>query len=402
MLIMVCNIGSTSFKFQLLEMESEERLASGNTERVGTNDAIITYSIGNKKVLEETLAIPSHREAVKHAWDFLSDNPDSPLSSLKKLDGIGFKTIQAGDKNGSVLLDENVLQAMEEYRALAPAHNPPYLTAIYMFRELLPDLPLIGVFEPGFHTDIPDYAAVYGVPYEWFKKYGVKKYGYHGASHRYITGETIKQLSLSGNNHKIISCHLGGSSSICAFLNGISIDTSMGFTPQSGLIQGTRIGDMDPFILPYIMDKKGISLEDALQECSKNGGLAGISGISADMREINSAIEKGDNRARLARDKFIYDIKRYIGEYIILMEGLDAITFTGGIGQKDADLRSRVLNSLVFLGFDINISRNQNHESIISSDKSLIKALVLETNEELVVAREAVKVIRQIKNKKDS
>jgi len=176
----------------------------------------------------------------------------------------------------------------------------------------------------------------------------------------------------------------------------------MGFTPQSGLIQGTRIGDMDPFILPYIMDKKGISLEDALQECSKNGGLAGISGISADMREINSAIEKGDNRARLARDKFIYDIKRYIGEYIILMEGLDAITFTGGIGQKDADLRSRVLNSLVFLGFDINISRNQNHESIISSDKSLIKALVLETNEELVVAREAVKVIRQIKNKKDS
>ena len=396
MLIMVCNIGSTSFKFQLLDMKSENQMASGYTERVGTADAIITYSIENKKVLEKTLAIPTHREAVKHALDFLADHPDSPLSSLEKLDGIGFKTIQAGDKNSSVLLDEDVLQAMEDYRALAPAHNPPYLTAIYMFRELLPDIPLIGVFEPGFHTSIPDYAAVYGVPYEWFEKYGVKKYGYHGASHRYVTGETVRQLGLPDDNHKIISCHLGGSSSVCAFLNGISIDTSMGFTPQSGLIQGTRIGDMDPYILPYIMDKKDLSLEEALKECSKNGGLAGISGISADMREINSAIEKGDNRARLARDKFIYDIKRYIGEYLVIMEGLDAVTFTGGIGQKDADLRSQVLGSLGFLGIEIDESRNQNHESIISSDISRIKALVLQTNEELVVARESVKVIKQL------
>ncbi len=396
MLIMVCNIGSTSFKFQLLDMKSENQMASGYTERVGTADAIITYSIGNKKVLEKTLAIPTHREAVKHALDFLADHPDSPLSSLEKLDGIGFKTIQAGDKNGSVLLDEDVLQAMEDYRALAPAHNPPYLTAIYMFRELLPDIPLIGVFEPGFHTSIPDYAAVYGVPYEWFEKYGVKKYGYHGASHRYVTGETVRRLGLPDDNHKIISCHLGGSSSVCAFQNGISIDTSMGFTPQSGLIQGTRIGDMDPYILPYIMDKKDLSLEEALKECSKNGGLAGISGISADMREINSAIEKGDNRARLARDKFIYDIKRYIGEYLVIMEGLDAVTFTGGIGQKDADLRSQVLGSLGFLGIEIDESRNQNHESIISSDISRIKALVLQTNEELVVARESVKVIKQL------
>lgn len=397
MLIMVCNIGSTSFKYQLLEMESEEPLASGNTERVGTNDAVITYSIGNKKVFEASLAVPSHREAVKHALDFLSDNVDSPLSSLGDLDGIGFKTIQAGDKNGSVLLSEDVLRAMEDYRALAPAHNPPYLAAIYMFRELLPDLPLVGVFEPGFHTNIPDYAAIYGVPYEWYVNYGVKKYGYHGASHRYVTGETVKRLNLPGDKHKVISCHLGGSSSICAFLNGVSIDTSMGFTPQSGVIQGTRIGDMDPFVLPYIMDKKNLSLEDVLKECSKNSGLAGISGISADMRDINSAIEQGNKRARLAREKFIYDIKRYIGEYIVLMEGLDAVTFTGGIGQKDVGLRSSVLNSLRFLGLDLDEKRNKNHECIISSDKSVIKALVLDTNEELVVAREAVKVIKQLR-----
>lgn len=399
---MVCNIGSTSFKFQLLDMNSEKRLASGYTERVGKDDAIIAYSIGNEKVVEETLAVPSHREAVKHALNFLSDNKNSLLSSLNDLDGIGFKTIQAGDKNGSVLLDEDVLQAMEEYRTLAPAHNPPYLTAIYMFRELLPETPLIGVFEPGFHTEIPDYAAVYGVPYEWYEKYGVKKYGYHGASHRYITGETVKHLGLPKDDHKVISCHLGGSSSICAFLNGISIDTSMGFTPQSGVIQGTRIGDMDPFILPYIMEKKGLSLEDVLKECSKNGGLAGISGLSADMREINTAIEQNNDQARLARDKFIYDIKRYIGEYIVLMEGLDAITFTGGIGQKDANLRSRILNSLEFLGLDLDTARNQNHAKIISTEKSKIKVMVLETNEELVVAREAIKVIEQINNKKYS
>lgn len=396
MKIIVCNIGSSSFKFQLLDMSSETQLARGYTERVGKDDAIVSYFVSGEKVFEATLAVPSHREAVQHSLDFLTNSDHAVLRSLDDLDGIGFKTIQAGEKNGSVLLDDDVLQAMEDYKSLAPAHNPPYLVAIYMFRDMLPNTPLVGVFEPGFHINVPKYAKIYGTPYEWIEKYNVVKYGYHGASHRFVTHKTVERLGLPKDDHKIITCHLGGSSSICAFKNGMSIDVSMGFTPQTGLIQGTRVGDIDPFILPYIMEKKNISLDEALNELGKNSGLVGLSGISADMRDINAAIAEGNERATLARDKFIYDIKRYIGEYLVIMEGLDAITFTGGIGQKDAELRFEVLSSLAFLGLVVDNDKNEKHAPVISADDSKIKALVMDTNEEIVVARETVKVIESI------
>ncbi|MBN1543225.1 acetate/propionate family kinase [candidate division KSB1 bacterium] len=391
--IIVCNIGSSSFKFQLLDMPAEQQLARGYTERVGSDDAIITYWVGDRQVLQTRAAVPSHREAVEHALNFLTDPKTGLLENLDAIDGIGFKTIQAGDKNGSVLLDDAVLQAMEDYRDLAPAHNPPYLTAIYMFREMLPKTPLVGVFEPGFHLDMPLYARVYGTPYDWIEKYGVKKYGYHGASHRFVTAETVRVLGLPADDHRVITCHLGGSSSLCAYKNGKSIDTSMGFTPQSGVIQGTRIGDMDPFVLPYIMAKKGITLEQALAECSKNAGLKGLSGISADMREIKEAIARGDERAKLARDKFIYDIKRYIGEYLVLLEGVDAVTLTGGIGENNADLRQEVLSALKFLGLELDDEANAAHAQVITTPGSKIRALVLKTDEEIVVARETVRVM---------
>ncbi len=396
MKIIVCNIGSTSFKFQLLDMAHERTIARGYTERVGSENAPVTYWIGERKVFSDEIKIPSHRDAVQHAAKFLVDPKFKILKDLQQIDGIGFKTIQAGDKNGSVLLTDDVLQAMEDYRDLAPAHNPPYLIAIYMFRELLPNTKLVGVFEPGFHVNAPDYAKIYGTPYEWIEKYSVIKYGYHGSSHRYITGKTVELLKLPKDNHKIISCHLGGSSSVCAFKDGIAIDTSMGFTPQSGLIQGTRIGDIDPFVFPYIMKKKNISLDDALKECSKNGGLAGLSGISADMRDIKEAIKKGNKRALLARNKFIYDVKRYVGEFIVIMGGLDAITFTGGIGQRDAELREEVLKSLAFLGMKVDADKNGNNEEVISTADSKVRALVLETNEEIVVARETQKAIEDL------
>lgn len=395
MKIVVCNVGSTSLKFQLLQMENEQQLAKGYIERVGEENAIVNFWIGEQKVFQKNLNIPLLKDAVKLSIEFLSDEKNNLIKDFSEIDGIGFKTIQAGDKNGSVILDDEVLAAMKNYSSLAPAHNPPYLEAIYMFKELLPNTNLVGVFEPGFHVDIPDYAKVYGVPYEWIEKYGVVKYGYHGASHRFVTFETVKVLNLDPKNHKVISVHLGGSSSLCAFKNGISIDTSMGFTPQTGLIQGTRIGDIDPFVFPYIMEKKKITLDEALKECSKNGGLKGLSGISADMREIKDAVEKNDPKAILARNKFIYDIKRYIGEYIILMEGIDAITFTGGIGQKDWQLREEVLNSLQFLGFKLNQESNKENKTTISADDSKFYSLVLETNEELVVARETQKVVLQ-------
>ena len=395
MKIIVCNIGSSSFKFQLLDMKDETQLAKGNTQRVGLDQAEIKYSINDQVVAEQSVHFPSHREAVQHALEFLVNPQFGLLQNLDEIAGIGFKTIQAGDKNGSVLLSDDVLQAMEDYRELAPAHNPPYLTAIYMFKDLLPNTPLVGVFEPGFHVDIPEYAKIYGTPYEWIEKYGVKKYGYHGASHRFITAETVKRAGLPADDHKVISCHLGGSSSLCAFKNNISVDTSMGFTPQSGLIQGTRIGDMDPFVLPFIMSKKGITLDQALQECSKNAGLAGLSGVSTDMRDIRQAVAEGNQRAKLARDKFIYDVKRYIGEYLIIMGGLDAITFTGGIGENDPGLRAQVVESLTFLGAELDETKNNAKEEIITTNDSKIIAMVIETDEEIVVARETVKVINK-------
>lgn len=391
MKIIVCNIGSSSFKFQLLEMPAERQIARGYAERVGSAEAVVTYWMGEKQILQQKMALPSHREAVEHALKFLVDPKNHLLGSMDEINGIGFKTVQAGEKSGTLLLSADVLAAMEEYRDLAPAHNPPYLTAIYMFREMLPKVPLVGVFEPGFHSDMPEYAKVYGAPYDWYKKYNVRRYGYHGSSHRFVAWETVRILGLE--THRIITCHLGGSSSLCAFKNGRSIDTSMGFTPQSGLIQGTRIGDMDPFVLPYIMKRKGITLEQALEECSKKGGIAGLSGVSADMRDIKQAVLKGDARAKLARDKFIYDIKRYIGEYIVLLEGLDAITFTGGIGQRDAELRREVLLSLRFLGVKLDERRNAVPTAIITAPDSAVKALVIETNEEIVVARETLRVI---------
>ena len=391
--IIVCNIGSSSFKFQLLDMTSEKQLAKGYSERVGQENAVVTYWVGGNKLFSDIVPLPTHRQAVQHALDFLILSDSAVLQSLDELDGVGFKTIQAGEKNGSVLLDDDVLAAMEYYKDLAPAHNPPYLTAIYMFKELLPKTPLIGVFEPGFHVNVPMHAKIYGTPYEWIKDYNVVQYGYHGASHHFVTHKTVEMLGLPKDNHKIITCHLGGSSSLCAFKNGVSVDVSMGFTPQSGLIQGTRVGDIDPFVIPYIMDKKGISLNDALKELGNNGGLAGISGISADMRDINNAIENGNERAQLAREKFIYDIKRYIGEYLMVLEGLDAITFTGGIGQKDADLRKTVLSALSFLGLKLDEEKNNSNAAIISTADSSIKALVMETDEEIIVARETVRVI---------
>ena len=395
MKVIVCNIGSSSLKFQLLDMPDESLLARGQMERVGFDNAAIRYFVGDRQVHEETRALPGHREAVQHMLDFLTDPRFGVLAGLGNVDAVGFKTIQAGEKNGSVLLTPDVLEAMEYYKELAPAHNPAYLRAIYMFRELMPETSLVGVFEPGFHIHAPEYAKVYGAPYEWFETYAVKKYGYHGASHRFVTGETVRLLNLPADDHKVITCHLGGSSSLCAYKNGVAIDTSMGFTPQSGVIQGTRIGDMDPYVLPYIMDKKGISLQQALEECARQAGLAGLSGTSGDMRDINDAIARGSRQALLARQKYIYDVKRYIGEFLVLMEGLDAITFTGGIGQRDAPLRQEVLSALGFLGFELDAARNAAHAQVISKETSAITALVLETNEEIVVARETARVVQK-------
>jgi len=388
--VIVCNIGSTSFKFQLIDMSNEDVLARVHVERVGSENAYARYYRGmDELVKEEESSIPSQREAVQRGLDFLTSEI---IDSIDMVDAVGFKAVQAGEKSFTVIIDDEILAAMEEYNDLAPAHNPAYLQAMRMFGELLPDKNLVGVFEPGFHVDRPDYAQVYGAPYEWFEKYGVRKYGYHGASFRFVTGETVRRLDLDPDNHKIVACHLGGSSSVCAYKNGKSIDTSMGFTPQTGLIQSSRTGDIDAYVVPYIMRKTGMDIDSVYRELSKNGGLYGLSGVSGDMRDIIEAIEQGNDRARLARDKYVYDIKAYLGAYIVQMEGLDAVCFTGGTGQHQPDLRKRVLSPLAFMGFKLDEAANNEGMERIDADGSSVAALVLDTNEEIIVARETARL----------
>ncbi|MDD5291311.1 MAG: acetate/propionate family kinase [Patescibacteria group bacterium] len=394
MRVLVCNIGSTSFKFRYFDMDGEKVLARGGIERVGFHNATMKFYVGDEKTpkVEKTEFIPTQSQAVELCLNFLREI----FGDLTEIKAVGFKTVQAGEENGSVLLTERVIAAMEKYSPLAPAHNPPYIQAILMFDRLLPEIPLVGVFEPGFHTGRPEYASVYGAPYEWYKKYGLRKYGYHGASLRYVTGETIRILGLDPKVHKIIACHLGGSSSVCAYKDGRSVDTSMGLTPQSGVPQSNRVGDIDAFAIPFIMKKTGFSMEEVFHELVTNGGLKGISGTSGDMRDILEEIEKGGplaDRCRLARAKLIYDIKFYMGAYILLMGGVDAVCFSGGIGQKEAMLRAEVLCSLDFLGFVLDEAANMRGEQIISTPNSTIKAVVLETNEEIIVARETVRVV---------
>jgi len=399
MKILVANVGSTSYKCRLIDMNTETDLAKGGIEKVGSDNAIISYYKGNNEIVKDLIKpIKNHQDAVQLMIDFLVDKEKGVIKTIKEIDGVGFKTIQAGDKNGSVLLTKEVTDAMESYASLAPAHNPPYLKCIYYFQEIMPDIPLVGVFEPGFHTEIPEYARVFGVPYEWYEKYQVKKYGYHGASFRYVTQEVSKLLKINLNNVKMIICHLGGSSSICAFKDGKSIDVSMSFTPQSGLIQSARVGDIDPFVFPYIMEKKNITLDEALKEASSNGGLVGISGVGKDMREIWDAVDLGNTRAKLAVDKFVYDIIRYIGSYYILLGGLDIIAFSGGIGLNDIRLRKIIIDKIKFIGIDIDDNKNNERtEGIKTKPESKIKVIALNTNEEIVVARETARIIKEKK-----
>jgi acetate kinase len=333
---------------------------------------------------------------VRRVLDLLTDPSTGVIDSVERLDGVGFKAVQAGPRNGSVLLDRDVVAAMEDFAPLFPAHNPPYLACIAYFGEAVPRVPLVGVFEPGFHNDIPEEARVFGLPYEWYRDFHVRKYGFHGATFRYVTGEVVRRLGLDPARARIIACHLGGSSSICAFGGGKSIDTSFSFTTQSGVLQTARFGDVDPYAFLHVMRKKGITFEQALEEASTRGGLYGISGVGKDMREIKAAAAAGNARARLAIDKLVYDIVRHVGAYHVLLQGVDAIAFSGGMGTRDADLRARVIERVAFLGVDLDPELNrESAEGVKTRPGSKIAVVTVATNEEIVVARETARLLSE-------
>lgn len=386
MLILVCNAGSTSLKFKLFDLPAEDILVEARIERVGTPNKGI-YSYHDYKTGWQSKAadvdVPSYSEGINM---FLRDltGSNGMLKTVEEIKAIGFKTVVATNFLGIHELTPEVLVAMEKRLDISPVHNKCYLEAIRKFKEILPNQKMIGVFETSFHTTIPLHARLYGVPYEWYEQDGIQRLGYHGASHGYIA-HRVEQLS--GKNPKIISCHLGGSSSICAINNGKSIETSFGFSPQSGLPHANRVGDLDVYALVYQLNK-GVAMEKILDDLSKNGGLYGISGVSNDMREIEDAAAKGNERAQLAIDFLCHEIKKYVGAYNASLEGLEYLVFTAGIGEHSKQVRSKVCAGLKHLGIELDPEANRSgaDERRISSDASKVQVWIIPTNEEVGIA----------------
>jgi acetate kinase len=382
MKILIANPGSTSYKCKLYDTTDMTILFEATVERIGSDDGIYTYNFTDSVAQSETLPIPGYYFAVNLTLESLKKK-----FSIEEVSAVGFKTVHAKGVTGCVELTDDVLQAMEDYRLLAPVHTDVYVTAISVFKKLLNSTPLVGLFETYFHKNISPEAFMYGIPYEFYEKHGIRKYGFHGASHRYIG---LRAKELYGAN-KIISCHLGGSSSVCAIKDGWSVDTSMGMSPQSGLLNAKRVGDLDSFALLYLMEKENLSTAEAGNLLMSKGGLYGISGIkSGDFRDIENSMNAGDKRAQLAFDTFAYYVKRYIGEYLAVLNGADCIVFTAGAGQKGKLLRKTILSNMENLGIILDDKKNNLNpkEGLISSDESKIKIVVIPANEEYIVAME--------------
>ena len=387
MKILICNAGSTSLKFKLWDMPAYCVLAEGRVERVGSCDAIYSCRIGAYEEKRDGLHIPDYTAGVRLFLDSLTAPAAGAVASLDEIAAVGFKAVLSKGYNGVHFLTEEVLAGMEAMMSVAPAHNGPYLEVIRVFEKLMPDAPRVGVFETAFHVTIPLERRVYPVPYEWYEQYGVMRMGYHGASHGYIAGK------LSGKR-RVISCHLGGSGSLCAILDGKSVDNSFGLSLQAGIPHAQRVGDIDPYIIPYML-AQGLTMDEVLFGLGKNGGLKGLSGTSGDLRDVEAAIEAGSKRAKVALDVYVTGIVRYIGAYFLELGGLDALAFTGGIGENSALVREMVLDRLTPLGvkFDRALNRACRGEAVLSTADSTASVHVIPANEEWMVVRSAYELL---------
>ncbi len=385
MKILVANLGSTSFKYRLFDMAKERVLARGGVERIGSAVARCFVESGGRRD-EAVLAARDHAQAVRLCLKQLTER--QVLSSPGELAAIGFKAVHAQKMTGVQRVTERVLAAMEAYNDVAPAHNPPYVTAMRLLAKELPEIPLLAAFETGFHETIAPAERLYAVPLEWVEKFGIQRWGFHGASHRYIAERTAKLL---GNPlAKIISCHLGGSSSLCAIREGKSQATSMGMSPQSGLPQNNRVGDFDVFALPALMRATGKTLQQLLDDLATRSGLLGLDGRSNDLRDIEAAADMGEPRARLALDVFVASVRHYLGAYLVLLGGADAVVFTGGIGENSATMRRRICADLAWFGIALEPEANQQAkgEARIDAPVSRVQLWIMPTHEELIVARQ--------------
>ena len=396
MKILVVNSGSSSIKYQLFDMTDESVLAKGLVERIGIPNSIINHYPSGKEPVRTYQDIPNHKVGIKLLKDALLHPEHGVIKDMSEISAVGHRVVHAGEKfSGSILLTDKVMDALRECIELAPLHNPPNILGIEVCKELMPGIPQVGVFDTAFHQTLPEHAYLYGIPYKFYKKYKVRRYGFHGTSHKYVAQRAAEILKRPLKELKIITCHLGNGSSITAVKNGISIDTSLGFGTVAGIIMGTRCGDLDPAIIPFLMDKEQLSVEEINKIIYKESGLLGLSeGISSDKRDLRNKAEQGDGRAIRTISVLIYGIKKYIGAYAAAMGGIDVIVFTAGIGENSIETRAEVCEGLEFLGVKIDPEKNkvQGKEAIISNNNLKVKVMVIPTNEELMIAKDTAEI----------
>ncbi len=395
MKILVLNSGSSSLKYQVIDMETEETLTSGYYERVGSKEAFLKYKVNGEKIKIEQAA-KDHSEALKVVIEQLLDKEHGVIKSLDEIDSIGHRIVHGGEKfSSSVLITDEVLKAIEDCASLAPLHNPAGILGIKACQKEMPGKPNVAVFDTAFHQTLPKERYIYPIPYEYYEKYGVRKYGFHGTSHKYVANKVAEIIGKPIENLKIINCHIGQGASICAIQNGKSVETSMGLTPVAGIPMGSRSGDIDPSVLTFIMKKENMSVEEAEDMLNKKSGLLGISGISADNRDIEMADADGNKMARLALDNYHYLIASYVARCAVAMNGVDVITFTAGVGERGPESREAICEMLGFMGVELDKEANKVRakEAKISSDNSKVQVYVVPTNEELMIARETKKIV---------
>jgi acetate kinase len=402
MKIFVVNCGSSSIKYQLIDMKNESVIAKGLVERIGMKGSILNHTTVGKDKVKLPSDIPNHVDGVKKILAALVNPKYGAIASLGEIDAVGHRVVHGGEKySESVLIDAKVLRAVDKLSEMAPLHNPPNIAGIKACKKLMPKVPQVAVFDTAFHQTMPPVAYMYGLKYEEYKKSGIRRYGFHGSSHRYVSAYAAKMLKKPASKLRIITCHLGNGSSIAAVYKGKSIDTSMGFTPLPGVIMGTRCGDIDPAVVPVLMAKKKMAPADMDKYMNKECGVLGISGVSSDFRDLEEAAGKGNKRAQLALDMFCYQVKKYIGAYAAVMDGVDAIVFTAGVGENDIGTRAKICEGLDYLGVKLDKKRNnvRGEATEISSAKSAVKVLLIPTNEELVIARDTDKICKGLKKK---
>ncbi|SEM44079.1 acetate kinase [Terribacillus saccharophilus] len=394
--ILAINAGSSSLKFQLIHMPEEDVKAVGLVERIGLNDSIFTIKFNGEKD-ETTKDIENHEEAVKMLLEKLTST--GVISSLDEIDGVGHRVVHGGEKfSDSVLITDQVMEEIAEVSELAPLHNPANLTGIRAFKEILPNIPAVAVFDTAFHQTMPPESYLYSLPYEYYEKYGIRKYGFHGTSHQYVSQRAAELMDRPVEQLRLISCHLGNGASIAAIEGGKSVDTSMGFTPLAGVTMGTRSGNIDPALIPFIMRKTGKTADEVLHVLNKESGMLALSGFSSDLRDIESKSEAGDERAELALDVFAERIHKYLGSYAARMSGVDAIIFTAGVGENSTAVRERVLKGLEFMGvyYDPSLNNVRGKEQFLTYPHSPVKVIVIPTNEEVMIARDTVRLAETV------